>query len=108
MSSPTRRPLGWKNAALLGICSLVFNLQASEISPQVAAPVIPDAVASLPDFGAKGDGITLNTEAFAKAIDALSQKGGGKLMVPPGIWLTGPIHLRSNLELHLERGALVK
>jgi polygalacturonase len=63
---------------------------------------------SLTDFGGGGDGETLNTEAFAKAIAALSEKGGGHLVVPPGLWLTGTIRLCSNLELHLERGALVK
>jgi DNA sulfur modification protein DndE len=50
----------------------------------------------------------LNTAAFSNAIAALSGKGGGTLVVPPGIWLTGPIKLHSNLHLHLERGALIQ
>ena len=79
-----------------------------EIAPQVAAPVIPKTAKSLADFGAVGDGKSLNTEAFAKAIASLAGSGGGELDVPPGIWLTGPIKLRSNLNLHLERGALVE
>lgn len=38
----------------------------------------------------------------------LAEKGGGKLIVPPGIWLTGPIKFRSHMELYLERGALIQ
>jgi polygalacturonase len=63
---------------------------------------------NLTNFDAVGDGVTLNTDAFEKAIAALSAQGGGELMVPPGYWLTGPIRLRSNINLHLERGALVQ
>jgi len=73
----------------------------------VKAPVIPDYQVKLTDFGGVGDGITLNTEAFAKAIDALSKKGGGKLVVPQGVWHTGPIVLKSNIELHLKSGAVI-
>ena len=75
--------------------------------PEVKAPQFPDFSVSLKDFGAKGDGIALNTEAFAKAIDALSSKGGGKLVVPAGVWHTGPIVLKSNINLHLEMGAVI-
>ena len=75
--------------------------------PQVAAPVIPDRQVSLKDYGAVGDGIALNTEAFAKAIDDLSEKGGGRLVVPAGVWFTGPITLKSNIDLHLEVGAVI-
>ena len=63
---------------------------------------------NLAKFGGTGDGKTLNTEIIAKAIASLAEKGGGKLVVPPGIWLTGPIRLQSNIELHLEEGALVQ
>lgn len=76
--------------------------------PTVQAPVIPDAQVSLPEFGAVGDGEQLCTEAFARAIDALVKKGGGHLVVPRGVWLTGPIVLQSNIDLHLEAGAVVQ
>jgi polygalacturonase len=85
-----------------------FQANAGGISIQVASPIIPHAKVSLLDFGAVGDGATLNTQAFEKAIVALSAMGGGELDVPPGIWLTGPIKLQSNINLHLERGALVQ
>jgi polygalacturonase len=70
-------------------------------------PKIPKYKVSLTDFGAKGDGLTLNTEAFAQAISALTAKGGGHLVVPAGIWLTGPITLASHIDLHLEKNAII-
>ena len=75
--------------------------------PEVHAPVIPDYQVKLTDFGGVGDGITLNTEAFARAIEALSKKGGGRLVVPQGVWHTGPIILKSNIELNLKAGAVI-
>lgn len=75
--------------------------------PRVKAPVFPDNEVNLKGFGAVGDGMHLCTEAFAKAIDALDKKGGGKLTVPAGVWFTGPIVLKSNINLHIEKGAIV-
>ncbi|QDH80195.1 glycoside hydrolase family 28 protein [Echinicola soli] len=75
--------------------------------PKVQLPSFPDRAVSIADFGAKGDGMVKNTEAFAKAIDEVVQAGGGRVIVPRGIWLTGPITLKSNTNLHLEDGALV-
>ena len=74
---------------------------------RVTAPVFPDNEVNIKDYGAKGDGSSLCTEAFARAIDALAQKGGGRLVVPQGVWYTGPISLKSNINLHLERGAII-
>jgi Endopolygalacturonase len=74
---------------------------------EVPEPQIPDRIMSVRDFGGTGDGKTLNTVAFAKAIDELAAKGGGKLIVPAGVWFTGPIVLKSNIDLHLEKGALI-
>lgn len=75
--------------------------------PDVALPVIPDNVVTLTDFGAKGDGTALCTDAFAKAMKKLASMGGGKLEVPAGIWFTGPIQFESNIELHTAVGALI-
>ena len=75
--------------------------------PKVEAPRFPDLKVSLPDFGAVGNGVELCTEAFEKAIETLSSRGGGHLIVPAGIWLTGPIVLKSNIDLHIEKGAVV-
>src|SRR5437763_1337195 len=59
------------------------------------------------DFGAVGDGKHKNTEAFARAIAACGVAEGGCVVVPPGTWLTGPIELKSNLELHVQTGATI-
>ena len=76
--------------------------------PEVKAPVIPDAKVNLKDFGADPTGQTLSTEAFAKAIDTLYKMGGGHLIVPAGVWLTGPVVLKSHIDLHLEVGAVIQ
>jgi polygalacturonase len=75
---------------------------------KVQEPVIPKNSVNIKDFGAVNGGYVLNTKAFADAIDAVTKKGGGKVIIPPGIWLTGPIILKSNIELHAETGALIK
>ena len=68
---------------------------------KVTRPQFPNNEVNLKDFGAVGDGSTLCTDAFRQAIDALAQKGGGKLIVPQGVWFTGPITLKSNINLHI-------
>jgi len=73
----------------------------------VAEPAFPDYSVSVADFGAVNDGQTLNTKAFADAISDVAAKGGGKVIIPGGIWLTGPVILKSNINLHAEEGALV-
>ena len=75
--------------------------------PLVKVPVFKNNKVSVEKFGGVGDGITLNTNAFAKAMDALAAKGGGRLIVPKGIWFTGPIVFRSNINMHLEKGAVI-
>ncbi|MCL2098421.1 MAG: glycoside hydrolase family 28 protein [Bacteroidales bacterium] len=74
---------------------------------KIKLPTFPNNTVNIKDFGAKDDGNTLCTEAFAKAIDALAAKNGGKLIVPRGLWLTGPIVLKSNINLHIERGGVI-
>ncbi len=75
--------------------------------PKVVEAQIPDFRVSLTDFGAVGDGMTKNTRAFADAIAAVARQGGGTVVIPRGIWLTGPVTLQSNLRIHTEDGALV-
>ena len=101
-------------------CFCTFcTLQAQDISyeslyeklpfcmPRVTRPYFPSNEVNLQAFGAKNDGSELCTEAFARAIDALNAKGGGKLVVPAGVWFTGPIVLKSHINLHLEKGAII-
>ncbi|HEX8369387.1 MAG TPA: glycoside hydrolase family 28 protein [Pyrinomonadaceae bacterium] len=59
-------------------------------------------------YGAVSDGKTLSTEAFRKAIDECSRKGGGRVVVPAGTFLTGAIHLKSNVNLHVSKDATIK
>ena len=75
--------------------------------PQVERPSIPVRAVDIRDFGGVGDGVTLNSEAFANAIDALTEVGGGRLVVPTGVWLTGPITLKDNIDLHIRPDAVL-
>lgn len=77
------------------------------VIPDVKEPRFPKNTFNIKDFGAVGDAHTKNTKAFAKAIKACVDAGGGRVIVPAGIWLTGPIELKSNLNLHLEQGAVI-
>jgi polygalacturonase len=61
----------------------------------------PENICNIADFGAIPDGETKNTESFRKAIETCAEKGGGKVFVPEGQWLTGAIHLKSNINLNL-------
>lgn len=74
----------------------------------IKVPAFSDKTFSIVTYGAVNDGKTLCTEAFAKAIHACSIAGGGKVIVPAGIWLTGPIELESNVNLYTMKGALVQ
>src|SRR4051812_38905075 len=67
--------------------------------PQVTVPTFAQKDFKITDFGAVGDGHTLNTDAFSKTIAACSKAGGGRVVVPAGSWLTGPIELKSNINL---------
>ncbi len=75
--------------------------------PQPTLPTIPNNEVSLLDCGGIGNGVAMNTEAFAKAISKLDKMGGGHLNVPAGIYLTGLISLKDNIDLHLEKNAII-
>ena len=74
---------------------------------KVHRPQIPAREVNIADFGGVGDGVTLNSQAFADAIEALSRLGGGRLTVPAGVWLSGPITLKDNIELHIKPDAVL-
>ncbi|MGE5361581.1 MAG: glycoside hydrolase family 28 protein [Bacteroidales bacterium] len=75
--------------------------------PNVALPRIPTRTVRITDHGARGDGATLNTQPIAAAIAACAVAGGGRVVVPRGVFLTGPVELKSRVDLHLERGAVL-
>ncbi|WP_150275331.1 glycoside hydrolase family 28 protein [Paenibacillus tepidiphilus] len=83
------------------------NLQTDKY-PVPELPQIPGLTVNVTDYGASGDGMSLCTAAIQAAIDACAGDGGGRVVIPAGIWSTGPLTLRSRINLHLERGALVQ
>ncbi len=85
----------------ISIHGLAFNM------PDIALPVFPDYQKSIIDFGAKADGQTVNTNAINKTIQAVAEQGGGRVLIPAGLWVTGPITLQSNIDLHLENNAML-
>jgi polygalacturonase len=90
-----------------GFCGATLDVFAAE-NVKPALPVIPSRTFVVTDFGAVGDGRTLNTDAFKKAIAALDRAGGGKLIVPKGIFRTLSVALCSNLDLYLDEGAVIQ
>src|ERR1700744_5525487 len=59
------------------------------------------------DYGAVGDGVNLDSKAITKAIDAAAAAGGGTVYIPAGNYLSGSIHLKSNVSLYLDQGATI-
>ncbi len=82
--------------------------QVPEILARIAPPAITGHEFSILDFGAAADGKTDCTAAIARAIDAAAKAGGGRVVVPAGEYLTGAIHLRSKVNLHLDGSATLK
>jgi polygalacturonase len=82
--------------------------QAYSILNKIIPPTFPDKNFDITFYGAKGDGVTDCTEAFKNAIEDCVNNGGGKVVVPQGVFLTGPIHLKSNVNLNITDNAVVK
>ena len=113
--------MSWKNKAksiiilltIMSVCQFVWGQIPNEIEPFVTPfgefnfqrPQFPDKFVNIVDFGAQKGGEFKNTEAINNAIKQLSESGGGTVVIPAGKWLTGPIVLLSNINLHLEKGA---
>jgi len=81
---------------------------ANTIVASTTIPAFADRKFPITGYGAKNDGKTDNTAAIGRAIDACTAAGGGHVIVPKGTFLTGAIHLKSNVDLHLEPGAVLK
>jgi polygalacturonase len=82
--------------------------QVDEILSNISAPQFPDRDFKITDYGAVGDGQTDCTEAFKKAISVANEAGGGRVVVDTGSFLTGAIHLKSNVNLYVADGATIK
>lgn len=100
------------SAILLSACSLVTIAQTKDYSwdhlPEIKQPFFKTDTFNIVKFGAIANGLTLNTKQINQAIVACSNKGGGVVLVPAGYWLTGPVELKSNVNLHLEKNALLQ
>lgn len=117
MNKQIRNFLGLSFAILIfSNCLLAQNGKFDEHSiyehiefdmPRVQETLFPEYQVSIEDFGAVSGGLVKNTTAIEKAITDVALKGGGTVVVPRGIWLTGPIQFKSNIHLHLEAGALL-
>lgn len=92
-----RIPAGIRQAVALSLLSIFMFSSLGLMAKNV----------DIIDFGVVGDGVTLNTEALQRAIDACAESGGGEVLVPPGKYVTGTIYLRSHVELRLSRGATI-
>ncbi len=106
-----RRSLFLAGLALIGAAApLPAPQRAAAAQDEITAalPAIPAARFDLLDYGAKGDGKTLNTEAIKSAVAAIAKAGGGHLIVPAGTFKTLPFVLTSHMDLHLEAGAIIK
>lgn len=80
-----------------------------EILKAISVPQFPDVDFPATDFGGKPDGTTDCRPAILAAIEACTQKGGGRVTLAAGDWLSnGPIHLKSNVNLHLAKGATLR
>ena len=104
------------SALLLPGCRLLYSPPKSspagwdlvpDILARIKPPVFPDRNFDITSFGAVGDGRTDCSDAFRRAIAACTEAGGGRVLVPAGRFLTGPLHLKSNINLHLERGGTI-
>jgi hypothetical protein len=93
-SESRRRWLTRLSAASLGPALLAA-------APQTTAPAPGARVYNILDFGAKGDGRTLNTRALQDAIDACHKDQGGTVLVPAGVFVIGTVEIKSNVTLHI-------
>ncbi len=96
--------------ASLGLLLQSFFAQAQQTYSWEHLPVIDQPrfradTFLVTSYGAKGDGLTLNTKAINRAIAECSQKGGGVVVIPAGLWMSGPVVLKSNVNLHLKKAA---
>lgn len=76
--------------------------------PKVAKTSFKADTLNILKFGAVNDGLTLNTKSINDAIIACNKRGGGVVLIPKGLWLSGPIELKSNVNLHLQENAILQ
>src|SRR5580700_4973871 len=75
---------------------------------RIRPPEFPARDFEITKYGARGDGSMLCTDSIRKAIAACSEAGGGRVIIPPGEFLTGAIHLKTGVNLHVPEGATLR
>lgn len=101
-----------RSVALISVCFITMHcsnparyeyikVDAPFPIDSIALYIYPERDFPITDFGAVAGGEEVNTEAISKAIEACNKAGGGRVVIPAGEWLTGPIHFKSNVNLHL-------
>jgi polygalacturonase len=95
-------------AAKLAADPADWREQAAAILARLKPPAFPNREFEISKYGAKSGGEAYVTEAIRKAIDACSAAGGGRVVIPRGMFLTGAIHLKSNVNLHVAEGATLR
>jgi len=104
-----RSPFPWIDPILLTAASAEDPWsEATKILARIKPPVFPNRDFKIVDHGAVADGSSDSTAAIRKAIEACHAAGGGRVIVSPGVFMTGAIHLKSNVNLYLAEGATLK
>lgn len=93
---------------LQGATPPVADSLKNAIRQSVKEPSFPARSFKITDFGAKSGSSEPATQAIKKAIELCSSAGGGTVVVPAGTYFSGPIYLRSNVNLHLEKNAIIR
>ena len=93
---------------LLSVMAISIGYSQSSKLPKVQAPVFKKDSFNIIKYGAKSDGIVLNTKSINDAINACSRNGGGVVIIPSGFWLTGPVELKSNVNLYLQKNSVLQ
>lgn len=101
-----------KESSVMEQCSLHQDVSLSGLNipfdmPKVQLPMFKKDTFNIKDFGAVANDHSLNTDAINKAIKHCSESGGGVVLIPAGMWNTGPIYMHSNVNLHTESGAFI-
>lgn len=96
------------HTTLITILVAAFSSTTAQVLPKIEHPTFKKDTFNIAKYGAVADGVTINTTFINKAIDDCSGKGGGVVLVPAGLWNTGPVVLKSNVNLHLQKGAVLQ
>jgi len=100
-----KKKMNYMLTALLTLSISVLNAQHL---PTVQTTKFKADTFNIIRYGAKSDGLTLNTKAITNTIDACAKNGGGVVLVPSGFWVTGPLVLKSNVNLYISRAAILQ